>query len=77
MKITLKIDDGIMSDLLRITGGINKRKAVVLAVTGFVYRKQAREFGRMIREGLFDYPTPATDAAGHDCGNPLAPLNPA
>ena len=48
--------------------------AVARAVTEFVRRKQAREFGRMIREGVFDYPAPAVDAAGLDPANPVPPL---
>ena len=30
--------------------------AVVKAVDEFVKRRKAREFGRLIREGVFDYP---------------------
>ena len=49
-----------------------KVRAVARAVTEFVRRKKAREFGRMIREGVFDYPDPA----GHDSANPIPPLYP-
>jgi hypothetical protein len=30
--------------------------AVAFAVRDFVHRKKARDFGRMLREGRFDYP---------------------
>lgn len=76
MRITVDIEDGILSDLLKITGDKNKSPAVARAVTEFVRRKQAREFGRMIREGVFDYPTPPSDAAGQDSANPVPPLYP-
>ena len=74
MRITVEIEDDVLSDLLKITGDKNKSPAVARAVTEFVRRKQAREFGRMIREGVFDYPAPAADSAGLDPANPISPL---
>jgi len=75
MRITVDIEDSILSELMKITGDKNKSPAVARAVTEFVRRKQAREFGRMIREGVFDYPSAATDAE-HDAANPVPPLYP-
>ena len=72
MRITVDIADDVLAELLKITGDKNKSPAVARAVTEFVRRKQAREFGRMIREGVFDYP--AVDAAGLDLANPVPPL---
>ncbi len=74
MRITVDIEDDVLTELLKITGDKNKSPAVARAVTEFVRRKQAREFGRMIREGVFDYPAPAADAAGLDPANPIPPL---
>lgn len=74
MRITVDIEDEVLSELLKITGDKNKSPAVAKAVTEFVRRKQAREFGRMIREGFFDYPAPAADSAGLDSANPVPPL---
>lgn len=74
MRITVDIEDDILTELLKITGDKNKSPAVARAVTEFVRRKQAREFGRMIREGVFDYPAPAVDMAGLDLANPVPPL---
>jgi Arc/MetJ family transcription regulator len=76
MRITVDIEDDVLAELLKITGDKNKSPAVARAVTEFVRRKQAREFGRMIREGVFDYPAPAADAAGLDPANPVPPLYP-
>ena len=74
MRITVDIEDDVLSELLKITGDKNKSPAVAKAVTEFVRRKQAREFGRMIREGVFDYPAPPQGEA--DFANPVPPLYP-
>jgi Arc/MetJ family transcription regulator len=76
MRITVDIEKEVLAKLMRITGDKNKSPAVARAVTDFVRRQQAREFGRMIREGVFDYPAPGVDAAGHDPCNPVPPLHP-
>lgn len=72
----MEIEDSILSDLMKITGDKNKSRSVARAVTEFVRRKKAREFGRLIREGTFDYPAPAPDPAVHDPANPAPPLYP-
>jgi len=56
MRITVDIEDDVLNDLVRITGDSKKSPAVAKAVTDFVLRRKAREFGRMLREGVFDYP---------------------
>ena len=76
MRITVDIEDSILRDLLEITGDKNKSPAVARAVTEFVRRKKAKEFGRLIREGAFDYPAPAMGAADEDPLNPVPPLYP-
>ncbi len=76
MRITVDIEEDVLADLLKITGDKAKSSAVAKAVTEFVRRKQSKEFGRMIREGVFDYPAPATDADGTDLANPIPPLYP-
>ncbi len=74
MRITVDIEEDVLAELLKITGDKNKSAAVARAATDFVRRKQAREFGKMIREGVFDYPAPTLDAAGFDLANPVPPL---
>ena len=74
MRITVDIEEDVLTELLKITGDKNKSPAVARAVTEFVRRKQAREFGRMIREGIFDYPVPQADPEGQDPANPVPPL---
>lgn len=53
----MEIDEATLEDLSRITGESKKSPAVAKAVTEFVNRKKARELGRMLREGVFDYNT--------------------
>lgn len=75
MRITVDIDEAILADLMKITGDKNKSPAIARAVTEFVRRTRAREFGRLIRESAFDYPDPATDN-GEDPTNPFPPYIP-
>ena len=56
MRITVDIDSSVIDDLMKITGEKMKSPAISKAVEEFVKRKKAREFGRMLREGAFDYP---------------------
>lgn len=56
MRITVDIDEAMLADLARITGESKKSPAVARAVTEFVNRKKAKEFGMLLREGAFDYP---------------------
>jgi len=57
MRITVDVEDSVLEDLMKITGEKMKSPAVAKAVEEFVKRKKAREFGRMLREGAFDYPS--------------------
>jgi len=52
----VEINDAVIDDLMRITGEKMKSPAVSKAVEEFVKRKKAKEFGRNLREGVFDYP---------------------
>jgi hypothetical protein len=44
MRITVDIEESVLSDLMKITGDKNKSPAIARAVTEFVHRKKAREF---------------------------------
>jgi Arc/MetJ family transcription regulator len=56
MRITVDIDDAMLDDLTKITGETKKSPAVALAVSEYIKREKAREFGKLLREGSFDYP---------------------
>jgi metal-responsive CopG/Arc/MetJ family transcriptional regulator len=71
MRITVDIDDATLDEIIRLTGERNKSPAIAKAVDEFVRRRKAREFGRLIREGAFDYFAPSAD----DPANPVPPLS--
>jgi metal-responsive CopG/Arc/MetJ family transcriptional regulator len=56
MRITVDINESVVEELMKITGEKMKSPAISKAVEEFVKRKKAKEFGRMLREGVFDYP---------------------
>ena len=55
MRITIEIEKAVLEDLAAITGEKKMSPAVNKAVTEFVKRQKARQFGRLLREGTFDY----------------------
>mgnify|MGYP003382540494 FL=1 len=56
MRITVDIEESILEDLVCIMGESKKSPAVARAVTEFVKRQKAKEFGKLLRQGAFDYP---------------------
>ncbi len=56
MRITVDIDESILDDLVGLMGETKKSPAVAKAITEFVKRRKAKEFGRLMRQGAFDYP---------------------
>lgn len=70
MRISVEIDDAILDEVMALTGERNKSPALARAVTEFVRRAKAREFGHLIREGAFDYP----DQEAAELANPVPPL---
>jgi Arc/MetJ family transcription regulator len=56
MRITVDIDDNVLAELTKITGEEKKSPAIAKAVSEFVKRQKAKEFGKLLREGAFDFP---------------------
>jgi Arc/MetJ family transcription regulator len=56
MRMTVDIDERTVAELTKITGIKKNSPAVAFAVRDFINRKKAKDFGRMLREGKFDYP---------------------
>jgi Arc/MetJ family transcription regulator len=57
MRITVDIEDETLSELSRISGLDKKSPAVAFAVNEYIKRQKAKEFGALLREGAFDYPS--------------------
>lgn len=57
MRITIDIPDELISDVMNYTGETKKSPAVARVVEEFIKRQKAKEFGKMIMEGKFDYPS--------------------
>jgi hypothetical protein len=71
MRISVDISEEILSEVMELTGEKSKSASLAKAVTEFVRRKRAKEFGRLMREGAFDYPT---NAVPESFANPIPPL---
>lgn len=56
MRITVDIEDEIIAAAMALTGEKHKSPAIAKAVENFVKRMRAKEFGRRLREGYYDYP---------------------
>jgi metal-responsive CopG/Arc/MetJ family transcriptional regulator len=56
MRITVDIKDELLDELSRITGQDKKSPAVAFAVNEYIKREKAKEFGKQLLEGAFDYP---------------------
>ena len=65
MRITIDIDEEVLSDAMRLTGESKKGPAVVKATREYIRRQMAREFGRKLMEGEFeDYPLASENLEG-------------
>jgi len=75
MRVSVDIDEETMKEVMALTGETQKSPALAKAIVEFTYRRRAKEFGRLIREGAFDYPDPAAGGSeGSDPANPIPPL---
>lgn len=61
MRMTVDIDEKTLDELLKVTGHKKNSPAVAFAVRDFINRRKAKGFGRMLREGTFDYPATNDD----------------
>ena len=67
MRITVDLDEETLKQAMRLTGEKKKGPAVTKAVTEFINRQRAREFGRMVMEGEFaDYPMSNEEIEAND-----------
>jgi hypothetical protein len=64
--MTVELDKKTLGELLKVTGHKKNSPAVAFAVRDFLNRKKARGFGRMLREGKFDYPATNEEAETRD-----------
>ena len=62
----MDIDEKSLAELLKVTGQKKNSPAVAFAVRDFLNRKKARDFGRMLREGQFDYPATNEEIEARD-----------
>ncbi len=66
MRMTVDLDEETLADLMKMTGHKKNSPAVAFAVRDFVHRKKAKHFGRMLREGKFDYPATNLETEARD-----------
>jgi hypothetical protein len=64
--MTVDLDEKTLDELTKVTGIKKNSPAVAFAVRDFINRKKAKDFGRMLREGKFDYPATNADIEGRD-----------
>lgn len=55
MRISVDISDEILEEVMHLTGEKSKSASLAKAVNELVRRRRAKEFGRLLREGGFDY----------------------
>jgi len=72
MRISVDIDKDVLEDVMKLTGEKGKSPALAKAINEFVRRRKAAHFGRLIREGAFDYPD---QGANESIVNPIPPLS--
>ena len=66
MRMTVELEEDILDELTKVTGIKKNSPAVAFAVRDFINRKNAKNFGRMLREGKFDYPATNEETEARD-----------
>jgi hypothetical protein len=64
--MTVEIDDKTLDELTKVTGIKKNSPAVAFAVRDFINRKKTKDFGKMLREGKFDYPATNEEIEAQD-----------
>jgi hypothetical protein len=64
--MTVELEEDILDELTKVTGIKKNSPAVAFAVRDFINRKKAKDFGRMLREGKFDYPATNEETEARD-----------
>ena len=64
--MTVDLDEKTLDELLKVTGHKKNSPAVAFAVRDFINRRKAKNFGRMLREGTFDYPATNVESEQRD-----------
>ena len=64
--MTVELDEKTLDELTKVTGITKNSPAVAFAVRDFLNRKKAKDFGRMLREGKFDYPATNEETEARD-----------
>jgi hypothetical protein len=64
--MTVELDEDILDELTKVTGIKKNSPAVAFAVRDFINRKKSKDFGRMLREGKFDYPATNEETEARD-----------
>ncbi len=64
--MTVEIEEDALDELIKVTGIKKSSPAVAFAVRDFINRKKAKDFGRMLREGKFDYPATNDEIENRD-----------
>lgn len=62
MRISVDIEEDLLTEVMAMTGEKNKSPALAKAVSEYARRERLRDFGRLLREGVFDYPEQAAPA---------------
>ena len=75
MRISVEIDEGVLKEVMHLTGEKNRSPALAKAVVEYMRRRKAQEFAQAIRDGVFDYPSSVAESSPlDDPANPVPPL---
>ncbi len=72
MRVSVQIEEDIVQHLMELTGATTRSAAIAKGASEFVRRQKAKEFGRLIREGAFDYPEASAEEVSW--ADPIPPL---